>query len=126
MVAEKAQGLLPDFVTAAQELAELGADGITTNCGFLSLYQRELAAAGAGCDLEPDAGAPDPEHAASRQAGWIITVSAASLTREHLIAIGLDSALPVVGTEGRRECIAMLPALASPMSFARGTGGRGQ
>lgn len=62
---------------------------------------------------------------AGKRAG-IITVSAASLTREHLIAIGLDSALPVVGTEGRRECIAMLPALASPMSFARGTGGRGQ
>ena len=43
--AEKAAGLLPDFVAAARELAALGADGITTNCGFLSLYQKELAAA---------------------------------------------------------------------------------
>ena len=34
VVTEKAQGLLPDFVAAAQELAALGADGITTNCGF--------------------------------------------------------------------------------------------
>ena len=30
VVAEKAQGLLPDFVAAAPELPELGADGITT------------------------------------------------------------------------------------------------
>ena len=45
VVREKAAGLLPDFIAAARELAALGADGITTNCGFLSLYQKELAAA---------------------------------------------------------------------------------
>ena len=45
VVREKAAGLLPDFTAAAKELAALGADGITTNCGFLSLYQKELAAA---------------------------------------------------------------------------------
>ena len=45
VVAEKAAGLLPNFVAAAKELEALGADGITTNCGFLSLYQKELAAA---------------------------------------------------------------------------------
>src|SRR6266851_1423681 len=43
VVKEKAAGLLPDFLAAAQELVSLGADGITTNCGFLSLYQAELA-----------------------------------------------------------------------------------
>src|SRR5436189_5371250 len=45
VVAEKAAGLLPNFIAAAKELAALGADGITTNCGFLSLDQKELAAA---------------------------------------------------------------------------------
>ena len=45
VVAEQATGLLPNFIAAAQELEALGADGITTNCGFLSLYQKELAAA---------------------------------------------------------------------------------
>src|SRR5215510_962599 len=40
VVAEKAKGLLADFIAAARELAAIGADGITTNCGFLSLYQR--------------------------------------------------------------------------------------
>jgi hypothetical protein len=84
---------------------ELGADGITTNCGFLSLYQRELAAAVA-VPVATSSLMRVPLIQSSLPAGkraGIITVSAASLTREHLIAIGLDSALPVVGTEGRRE-----------------------
>src|SRR5215469_1264730 len=45
VVRESAAGLLDAFVVAARELVTIGADGITTNCGFLSLYQRELAAA---------------------------------------------------------------------------------
>ncbi len=35
--------LLEPFKRAAQELIEAGVDGITTTCGFLSIYQRELA-----------------------------------------------------------------------------------
>ena len=42
VVTERAAGLLDDFLAAARELVDLGADGITTNCGFLSLFQREL------------------------------------------------------------------------------------
>src|SRR3974390_1290401 len=45
VVRERAAGLLDAFVAAARELAPIGADGITPNCGFLSLYQREIAAA---------------------------------------------------------------------------------
>jgi hypothetical protein len=44
VVCEKAEGLLDEFLAAAAELVRLGADGITTTCGFLSLYQREIAA----------------------------------------------------------------------------------
>ncbi len=44
VVMEGARGLLPAFLDAAAELVELGAEAITTNCGFLSLFQRELAA----------------------------------------------------------------------------------
>src|SRR5436190_304262 len=44
VVLEGARGLLPDFLEAAAELVALGAEAITTNCGFLSLFQRELAA----------------------------------------------------------------------------------
>ena len=45
VVLKGAAGLLPDFIAAAQDLVRLGAEAITTNCGFLSLFQRELAAA---------------------------------------------------------------------------------
>src|SRR5262249_6441033 len=45
VVIDAASGLVASFIEAARELEALGADGITTNCGFLSLYQRELAAA---------------------------------------------------------------------------------
>src|SRR5215471_12968735 len=44
VVHDQARGLLEPFLAAAAELVRLGADGITTTCGFLSLYQRELAA----------------------------------------------------------------------------------
>src|SRR5947209_20313262 len=43
VVLQGARGLLPDFVAAARELVAEGAEAITTNCGFLSLFQREIA-----------------------------------------------------------------------------------
>jgi hypothetical protein len=51
VVRRRAEGLLPDFLAAARELVALGADGITTNCGFLSLSPDHLLAAGAPADL---------------------------------------------------------------------------
>src|SRR5512140_1147356 len=45
VVLQNAQGLLPAFIEAAQDLVRQGAEAITTNCGFLSLFQHELAAA---------------------------------------------------------------------------------
>ena len=44
VVRHKSAGLANAFLDAAAELVALGADGITTTCGFLSLYQREIAA----------------------------------------------------------------------------------
>ncbi|MBL4720212.1 MAG: aspartate/glutamate racemase family protein, partial [Alphaproteobacteria bacterium] len=38
-----ADGLLDDFKQAARHVVENGADGVATTCGFLSLFQRELA-----------------------------------------------------------------------------------
>src|ERR1700726_4350690 len=37
VVCDKAQGLLAEFLAAADELVRLGANGITTTCGFLPL-----------------------------------------------------------------------------------------
>src|SRR6195952_5085332 len=44
VVLNAAEGLLPDFLHAAAELVDQGAEAITTNCGFLALFQKELAA----------------------------------------------------------------------------------
>ena len=43
VVRHKSAGLTNAFLDAAAELVQLGADGITTTCGFLSLYQRQIA-----------------------------------------------------------------------------------
>jgi hypothetical protein len=45
VVRQRAEGLREGFVEAGRELVAEGADGIVTNCGFLSLFQDDLAAA---------------------------------------------------------------------------------
>jgi Asp/Glu/hydantoin racemase len=105
VVQEKAAGLLPDFIAAAKELAALGADAITTNCGFLSLYQKELAAAVA-VPVATSSLMQVPMVASTLPLGkrvGVLTVNAASLTPEHLTAVGVDLSVPVVGTDGLRE-----------------------
>src|SRR6476660_9519134 len=43
-VLQGAAGLLDDFLAAAADLVAQGAEALTTNCGFLSVFQREIAA----------------------------------------------------------------------------------
>jgi hypothetical protein len=105
VVHDKAEGLLDDFLAAAAELVRLGADGITTTCGFLSLYQREIAAhVGVPVATSSLMQIPLIERLLppARRVG-VVTVSAASLTREHFLAAGADPQTPVVGTEEGRE-----------------------
>jgi hypothetical protein len=105
VVYEKAQGLLDDFLEAAAELVRLGADGITTTCGFLSLYQRELAAhAGVPVAASSLMQVPLIERVLppGKRVG-VLTISAASLTRDHLRAAGADPETPVIGTDAGRE-----------------------
>ena len=105
VVRARAAGLLDRFLDAAAELVRLGADGITTNCGFLSLFQRELAAhAGVPVATSSLMQIPFIERILppGKRVG-VLTVSAASLTPEHFIAAGADPATPVVGTDNGRE-----------------------
>ena len=44
VVVERDPSLLAPFIAAARELERDGASAITTSCGFLALFQRELAA----------------------------------------------------------------------------------
>jgi len=105
VVRQRAEGLLDAFKDAARELVSLGADGITTTCGFLSLYQRELAAhvqvpvATSSLMQVPLVQATLPP---GKRVG-IVTISAASLTPEHLKAAGVPLDTPIVGTDGGRE-----------------------
>jgi hypothetical protein len=110
VVLEGARGLLPEFVAAARELVDLGAEAITTNCGFLSLFQRELAeavqvpVATSSLMQVPWVQATLPP---GRRVG-VVTVSRGSLTPAHLAAAGVPLDTPVVGTEGGREFFRVL------------------
>ncbi|HET6469147.1 MAG TPA: aspartate/glutamate racemase family protein, partial [Geminicoccaceae bacterium] len=105
VVRRAAEGLLPAFVDAARELAAIGADGITTNCGFLSLFQHELAAA-VGVPVATSSLMQAPLIQAllppGRRVG-ILTISEATLTPEHLRYAGVPAGTPVVGTDAGRE-----------------------
>lgn len=110
VVLDGARGLLPDFIAAAQELVALGAEGITTTCGFLSPFQKELAAA-AGVPVATSSLMQVPWVQATLPPGkrvGIVTVSKACLTPAHLEAAGAPADTPVAGTEGGREFFRVL------------------
>jgi Asp/Glu/hydantoin racemase len=105
VVLRQADGLLDAFLDAAAELVDQGAEAITTNCGFLAIFQRELAAhvrvpvATSALIQVPWVQTLLPP---GRRVG-VLTVSAASLTPHHLAAAGVPADTPIVGTEGGRE-----------------------
>ncbi|KKB79390.1 hypothetical protein VW29_17670 [Devosia limi DSM 17137] len=93
------QGLLEPFIVAGLELVAQGARAITTSCGFLALFQRELAAA-----------LPVPVFTSSllqipmikiglpegKRVG-ILTFSAEALGQRHLAAAGAPLDTPIQG-----------------------------
>ena len=110
VVLQGAAGLLPDFIEAAKDLVGLGAEAITTNCGFLSLFQKEIAAA-AGVPVATSSLMQVPWVQATLPPGkrvGLVTVSGSSLTQRHLEAAGVPLDTPVIGTEGGREFFRVL------------------
>jgi len=105
VVRQGAPGLLPAFIEAAQGLVSDGVDGITTNCGFLSLFQEQLAAA-VGVPVATSSlmqvGAVNALLPPGRRAG-ILTISASTLTEPHLSAARVPDGTPIGSTEGGRE-----------------------
>ena len=92
VVRERDPSLLQPFIDAGLALVAEGAHALTTSCGFLVLFQRELQAA-----------LPVPVWTSSllllpglAQAG-VVTVDAASLGPDHLRAAGADIATPLEG-----------------------------
>ena len=110
VVLKGAAGQLPAFLDAAAELVAHGAEAITTNCGFLSLFQRELAehvrvpVATSSMIQVPWVQATLPP---GKKVG-MLTVSGSTLTPRHLEAAGVSADTPFVGTEGGREFFRVL------------------
>lgn len=91
--------LLDDFIAAGRELVEAGVDGITTTCGFLSLYQRELVEA-LRVPVATSALLQVPMVSrlipADRRVG-ILTYDGAALNGAYLENVGVPADTPVVG-----------------------------
>jgi Asp/Glu/hydantoin racemase len=107
VVRRGAAGLLPDFVRGARELEREGVGAITTNCGFLARYQRELAAAVAVPVFTSSLLLVPLVHrmlGPGRRVG-ILTVNAGTLTNEHLAGAGItpDIPLAIAGLETEKE-----------------------
>jgi Asp/Glu/hydantoin racemase len=109
VILRKMEGIGPDDAVAAHpdkprvmaaladnaaRLAEAGAAGISTSCGFLALYQDELA------KVSPVPVATSALLLIARLKGrkvGVITASARNLTPAHLLAVGAPGDTPVEG-----------------------------
>ncbi len=105
VVRKQGEGLLDAFIEAARELVADGADGVTTNCGFLSLFQDEISSA-----IEVPVLTSSLMQVAQvnqllpegKRAG-ILTISGSTLTNEHLRKANVPEDTPIGTTEGMRE-----------------------
>ena len=105
VVRKQAKGLLDVFVQAALELEADGVDGITTNCGFLSLFQRDLAEAVSVPVVTSSLMQVNVVNSilpAGKRAG-ILTISGSTLTDKHLEAAGVELDTPIGSTENGSE-----------------------
>lgn len=99
VVRQGATGLFNDFVEAGQELVADGVELITTNCGFLSLFQKDLATA-----LDVPVATSSMMQAAQIQSilppgkkVGILTISIESITPKHLSGAGVPDGTPIAG-----------------------------
>ena len=93
--------LLQPFTEAARELEGLGVSLVTTNCGFLILFQRQIQER-LGVPFVSSSLLQIPWLQAHLPAGkqvGVLTVERSSLTPRHLASAGLPEDLPVVGME---------------------------
>jgi Asp/Glu/Hydantoin racemase len=105
VVRERAAGLLRPFIDAARELVDEGCTSITTSCGFLVLFQEQLAAALPVPVMTSSLlqiAAIEKNLAPGKRVG-VLTIDSKSMTDEHLIAAGARADTPVEGTESGVE-----------------------
>ncbi|MEO1491974.1 MAG: aspartate/glutamate racemase family protein [Pseudomonadota bacterium] len=105
IVRRGAEGMLEPFIAAGRDLIRQGAEAITTNCGFLSLFQAELSAA-LGVPVLTSALMQVPMVQAMLPPGrrvGLITISAETLSPEHLTRAGCPADMPIIGTDHGQE-----------------------
>lgn len=93
------------FINAAQELVATGADGITTNCGFLALIQNQLSTA-IGVPVATSSLMQVPWIQSMLPPGkrvGILTISKDTLTDAHLVAANIAQDTPIGGTAPNSE-----------------------
>ncbi|MFO1282738.1 MAG: aspartate/glutamate racemase family protein [Burkholderiales bacterium] len=93
--------MLPAFIGAARSLADAGAIGVTTTCGFLARWQDRLAAATPVPVLTSSllqVGLVARTLPPGRRVG-VVTYSAADLTVEILEAAGVPADSPIEGVD---------------------------
>lgn len=102
---DRSTGLLDAFIEAGRKLVRDGAEGLTTSCGFLSIYQKELATEiGVPVAASSLMQIPLVERVLpARKRVGVLTFNAERLTPAHLRAAGAQEDTPVVGMEHRRE-----------------------
>lgn len=105
VVRSRAADLLQPFIRAGQRLCDEGARAISTSCGFLALFQQELAHA-----------LPVPVATSSLlQVAWlqrllspgssvgVLTIDAGALSADHLRAVGAPADVPIEGVAADGE-----------------------
>ena len=107
VVRKSAWDLLPAFIEGARFLEREGVGVISTNCGFLSKFQKQMAAAVKVPVFTSSLMLVPLVHRmlAPRRAVGILTVDASSLTPEHFAGAGIGPDVPTVvaGLEGEKE-----------------------
>jgi hypothetical protein len=88
--------LLPPFLQAAGELVRQGAAMITTSCGFLAMFQRELQQAVPVPVLSSSLLWLPRLQAAGERAG-VLTIDAQALDARHFRGVGAATDTPVAG-----------------------------
>ncbi len=105
IIRQSPEKCLPAFISAAQKLEAEGAGLITTSCGFLTLFQRELEAAvkipvlTSSLFLYNDLAHKLP---IDKSLG-ILTIAASSLSNRHLEAASIPMDAPIGTTENGAE-----------------------
>ncbi|MBF8184417.1 aspartate/glutamate racemase family protein [Nonomuraea sp. K274] len=114
VVERAAEGLLPDFMAGARRLERAGVRAITTACGFLAIYQQELAEA-VNVPVATSSLLQIPQALRLISPGrrvCVLTINASTLDHRHFAGAGVGPELldriTVVGLEKSRH---LYPAL---------------